>query len=107
MILDLHPPTPRDPQGIHGAIWEEITGQECAAEAGRPLTLAAYESGLSVRAHVEPVAVGDPLADMPLFLEPGAHVLVPLEGTYDRAFAALPQRGRVILEGSDSRRVQP
>jgi len=25
LILDLHLPTPRDPRGIHGAIWEEIS----------------------------------------------------------------------------------
>jgi hypothetical protein len=98
LVLDLHPPTPRDPQGIHGAIWGEITGQEYAAPADKPLTLAAYESGLTVRAYVEPAAVGDRLADMPLFLEPGAHVLVPLEDTYSRAFAALPRRWRVVLE---------
>ena len=101
LILDLHPPTPRDPQGIHGAIWEEITGESYTAPAGKPLTLAAYESGLSVRAYVEPAAVGDPLADMPLFLEPGAHVLVPLESTYGRAFAALPRRWRSVLEAAD------
>jgi hypothetical protein len=98
LILDLHPPTPRDPEGIHGAIWEEITGQEYAAPAGKPLTLAAYESGLSVRGYVEPSAPGDALADMPLFLEPGAHVLVPLEPTYRRAFDALPRRWRSVLE---------
>jgi hypothetical protein len=33
-----------------------------------------------------------------LFLEPGAHVLVPLKKTYERAFAALPARWRVVLE---------
>jgi hypothetical protein len=98
LILDLHPPTARDPQGIHGTIWEEITGQEYAAPAGKPLTLAAYESGLSLRAYVEPVAVGDTLIDMPLFVEPGAHVLVPLESTYERAFAAIPRRWRRVLE---------
>ena len=101
LILDLNPPTPRDPHGIHGAIWEEITGQDYVAPANKPLTLAAYESGLTVRAYVEPVAVGDQLADMPLFLEPGAHVLVPLENTYQGAFAALPRRWRVVLEESD------
>ncbi len=98
LILDLHPPTPRDPQGIHGAIWEEISGQEYTAPSDQPLTLAAYESGLTVRAYVEPVAAGGSLPDMPLFLEPGAHVLAPLENTYDRAFAAVPRRWRVVLE---------
>jgi hypothetical protein len=27
LILDLQPPTGRDPQGIHGAIWDEVAGQ--------------------------------------------------------------------------------
>jgi hypothetical protein len=98
LVIDLHPPTSRDPQGIHAHLWEEISGQEYAAPADQPLTLAAYESGLTVRAYVQPVAVGATLIDMPLFLEPGAHVLVPLENTYERAFAALPRRWRTVLE---------
>jgi hypothetical protein len=101
LILDLQPPTSRDPRGIHGAIWEEITGQGYAAPPGKLLTLAAYESALTVRAYVQPVAVGDALIDMPLFLEPGAHVLVPLESTYQRAFAALPCRWRTVLDARD------
>ena len=40
LILDLHPPTARDPRGIHGVIWENISGQEYVAETGKPLTLA-------------------------------------------------------------------
>jgi len=98
LILDLHPPDRRDPQGIHGLIWEEINGEEYAAPPDKPLTLAAYESSVVVRAFVEPLAVGDSLTDMPLFLEPGGHVLVPLEKTYVGAFAALPARWRVVLE---------
>jgi len=98
LILDLHPPGRRDPQGIHGLIWEEISGEEYAAPPDKPLTLAAYESSLTTRAFVEPLAVGDLLTDMPLFLEPGAHVLIPLEETYGRAFAALPSRWRGVLE---------
>jgi hypothetical protein len=35
---------------------------------------------------------------MPLFLEPGGHVLVPLEATYQAAFAAMPRRWRAVLE---------
>jgi hypothetical protein len=62
------------------------------------LTLVAYESSVTVRAYVEPVAVGDDLPDMPLFLEPGAHVPVPLEATYRSAFAAVPRRWRTVLE---------
>jgi hypothetical protein len=91
----LHPPWPRDPQGIHGVIWEELSGQE---PSDKPLTLVAYESALTVRAYVQPLAVGEVLSDMPLFLEPGAQVPVPLEATYQRAFAALPRRWRIVLE---------
>ena len=98
LILDLQPPTARDPQGVHGVIWEEITGEDYTAPADKPLTLAAYDSGLTVRAFIEPVAVTETLTDMPLFLEPGAYVLVPLENAYSQAFAALPQRWRVVLE---------
>jgi hypothetical protein len=98
LILDPHPPTRRDPQGIHGAIWEWISGDEYAAPDDKPLTLVAYEAALSVRAYVEPIAVGDTLRDMPVFLRPSAHVLVPLEATYQRAVEAMPRRWRVALE---------
>lgn len=97
LILDLLPPGHRDPSGIHGAIWEGLTSQE-PPMPDKPLTLAAYESGLTVRAFVETATVGDKLIDMPLFLEPGAHVLVPLEATYQTAFAAVPGRWRRVLE---------
>jgi hypothetical protein len=98
LILDVHPPTPRDPQGIHGAIWEETSGQDYVAPADKPLTLASYESGLTVRAYVEPMAVGDALRDMPLFLEPGEYILCPLEPTYQNAYAVFPRRWRAVLE---------
>lgn len=97
LVLDLHPPSPRDPDGIHGAIWEEVTGQSYSAPADAPLTLAAYESAETIRAYVQPMAYQQTLVDMPLFLEPGAHVPVPLETTYERAFAALPRRWRQVL----------
>ncbi len=98
LILDLQPTTPRDSQGIHGAIWDEVAGQEYARPADKPLTLAAYESGASVRAFVEPVGVGDPLIDMPLFLDPSRYVAVPLEETYRIAFDSVPRRWRTVLE---------
>lgn len=98
LLIDLFPPTKRDPRGVHAALWEEMTDEEFVPPADKPLTLAAYESSLSLKAYVEPVAVGDVLRDMPLFLEPGAYVLVPLEETYNAAFAAVPRRWRQVLE---------
>src|SRR5262249_31510031 len=98
LIVDLFPPGRRDPQGIHGEIWDEIAGQEYVAPKDKPLTLAAYESGLTIRAYVVHAAVGDVLADMPLFLEPEKAVEAPLEATYNAAFAEVPRRWRRVLE---------
>ena len=98
LILDLQPTTSRDPQGIHGAIWDEVAGQEYVRPADKPLTLAAYESGAGVRAFIEPVGVGDTLIDMPLFLDSGRYVAVPLEETYRTAFDSVPRRWRTMLE---------
>jgi hypothetical protein len=101
LILDLHPPGPRDPQGIHGAIWEEIEDDTYRAPPDKPLTLAAYSAGSPKKAYVEPTAVGQALPEMPLFLEPGWYVNVPLEATYHAAWRSVPQRWRRVLEGSD------
>ena len=97
LILDLHQPGRFDPQGIHGAIWEEIA-EAWVAPSDRPLTLVGYESALTVRAFVQPLAIGDVLIDMPLYLEPDGYVPVPLESTYGRAFDALPKRWRSVVE---------
>ncbi len=97
LILDLHRPGSFDPQGIHAAIWEEIA-QTWDAPPDRPLTLVAYESAMTIRAFVQPVAVGDALIDMPLYLEPNGYVPVPLESTYGRAFDVLPKRWRSVVE---------
>jgi hypothetical protein len=100
LLVDLQPRTKRDPQGIHGAIWEAVTGQEYAAPGDKPFTLATYEADPSLRAFVEHVGVGDVLIDMPLFLEPGGHILVPLEATYQTAWAAVPRRWQRVVEGT-------
>lgn len=99
VILDLMAPTRRDPNGVHGTIWEALTDEEYEAPAEKPLTLAAYEAEASVRAFVEPVAVGDALPEMPLFLKAGGHVPVDLDSTYESAWQAVPLRWRTVIEG--------
>jgi hypothetical protein len=98
VILDLQPPMSRDPQGIHGAIWDAVAGREYVRPPDKPLTPAAYEARASIRAFVEPVGVGDRLIDMPLYLEPGRYVALPLEETHETAFHAVPRRWRRVLE---------
>jgi len=97
LILDLHPPGRRDPEGIHGAVWGYMTDQPYRLPADKPLTLAAYECDLSIRAYVVHAAVGDTLTDMPLFLMPGGHVPVPLEATYQSAWEGLAAYWRNVL----------
>ncbi len=95
LIIDLFPPGPRDPNGIHGAIWGEIEeDQPFRLPSDEPLTLVSYSANLELEAFIEPVAVGKPLPDMPLFLQRHRHLLVPLEQTYQAAFEGVPQRWR-------------
>jgi hypothetical protein len=98
LVLDLHPPGPRDPNGIHGAVWEEIGDATYRQPPDKPLTLAAYSAGLVKTAYVEPVAVGDVLPDMPLFLKPEEYIDVPLEKTYRAAWQGVPRRWQRVLE---------
>ncbi len=97
LIVDPFPPGPRDPQGVHAAIWREVNDQEFELPDDKPLTLVAYECDDVTRAFIEPVAVGDSLPDMPLFLEPNGCVKVPLEASYGAAFADMPMRWQKVL----------
>ncbi|MBC8869244.1 MAG: hypothetical protein H8E44_07490 [Planctomycetes bacterium] len=60
--------------------------------------LVSYKCGDDLQAFIEPVAVGRELPDMPLFLRPQRHVLVPLEATYQSAFDGAAQRCRRELK---------
>jgi hypothetical protein len=97
MVIDLIPPGPFDPKGMHGAIWERLNGSY-DPPAGKPLTLAAYVAAGAVTCFVEPASVGTPLIDLPLFLDPGHYVNVPLEPTYMAAYGQMPQRWKTVIE---------
>jgi hypothetical protein len=98
LIVDLFPPGPRDPQGIHRAIWGEFSeDDDFVFSADRPFTLAAYSAGPCPEAFVEPTAVGASLSEMPLFLTPDYYVPVPLEKTYQTAWEAVPLYWREVL----------
>lgn len=97
LLVDLFPPSPRDPRGIHGAVWGEDCGEDYAVGADKPLTCVAYVGGAGPEAFIEPVAVGDALPEMPLFLTPEVYVSVPLEATYQSAWGAMPAFWRDVL----------
>lgn len=98
LIVDLFPPGPRDPEGIHRAIWDEFDDCEFTLPTDKPLTLAAYTGGHFPEYFVEPTAVGTALKDMPLFLTPEYYTPVPLEATYMAAWEAVPSFWRSVLE---------
>src|SRR5262249_26676305 len=103
LVIDLLPPTPRDPQGIHKAIWDEIEEEPFELPPGKPLTLAAYVAGdlltgSETTAYVEPIGAGDMLPDMPAYLDRSGYVPVPLEATYVAAWATCPADFRELVE---------
>ena len=81
VVVDLFPPGPRDPQGIHKAIWDEFIDNDFHLSSEGSLTLASYIGGAFPEAFVELISVGAPLPDMPLFLSPEFYVQLPLEQT--------------------------
>lgn len=87
MVIDLFPPSRRDPHGIHKLIWDEFIEEDFELPAGQPLTLASYDAGPPPVAYVESVAIGDTLPDLPLFLKPNCYVPAPLETTYQTTWS--------------------
>jgi hypothetical protein len=101
LLVDLFPPGPHDPSGIHGCILEclDQSGEPDDMPSDGPLTLASYVAGPPVEIYLENLAVGEPLAEMPLFLRPDRYVNVPLESTYQAAYRGMPAFWRDVLEG--------
>jgi hypothetical protein len=62
------------------------------------VTVVAYSAGMVKRAFIEPVAVGDELPDLPLFLDAESYVPIPLAKTYQAAWECVPGFWREQLE---------
>ncbi len=100
MVLDLFPPGPCDPQGLHFAFWTDWCG-DCpdAVTPELPLGMSAYRRDRISTAYFEPIAVGHPIPEMPLFLTPEHYVNVPLEETYQTTWRGVPNRWKRVIEG--------
>ncbi len=98
LVVDLFPPSRRDPQGIHKAIWDTIRDEAFELPPDKPLTVAAYRAGLIQWAYVDPVAVGDPLPNLPIFLDQQSYVPSHLEITYEATWSKCPEPVREIVE---------
>lgn len=98
LVVDLFPPTARDPFGIHKTIWDEFVDEPFDFPEGKDRLVASYKAGTERVAYVEPRAVGDALPDMALFLSSEFHVLVPLGATYATAWEASPLELQTVVE---------
>ena len=100
LLVDLFPPGPHDPEGMHGAILRELNSlaEPYDLPPTEPLTLASYVAEPPFEIYLEHLAVGSPLPEMPLFLTSERYVNVPLETTYQAAYRGMPAFWREVLE---------
>ena len=104
LVIDLFPPTKRDPEGLHNVIWDEIGGDEIEGDeidstSDKPLTVVSYDAGPPQVAYVEPLACGDDLPEMPLFLLPEHYIPAPLEASYQTTWGVFPRAMKGLIEG--------
>jgi hypothetical protein len=98
MVADLFPPGKHDPRGMHGEIWSNYATESYRLPTDQLLTISSYLAADEVEAFVEHFNFGDPLPEMPLFLDDETYIYVPLEATYLTAFMDLPDFWRDVLE---------
>ena len=99
-VIDLFPPRKADgPGGLVGAAAEALGFDGFEPLADKPLWTGSFEAGRVRRLYAEPLAVGDALPDLPIFLRPGRWVPVPLASTYAAAWEATPKRWRKVIAG--------
>ena len=103
VLIDLHPPGPFDPRGLHNLIWTELGQDPIDVPSEKPLQVVSYLSDGKVSSFIEPLAVGDRLPEAPLFLDGGIFVPLPLESSYLRSFEAVPRHLREEVEGGPDR----
>lgn len=99
-LLDLLAPTNVVREGFAIGLVRALGSSEPLPHAGRCAT--SFECEVEpprVRVYAIELQVGHPLPSAPLFLEPGVHVLVSLEATYEETVSRLPAPDRASLAG--------
>jgi Protein of unknown function (DUF4058) len=98
-VIDLFPPTVRDPHGIHPAIWDQFVKEPFELPPSQPFTVASYSAaGREKVAYVENMGLGEPIPEMPLFLTPERYVPCPMEASYQETWRVFPQHLRTRIE---------
>lgn len=97
LIADLLPPGTLDPNGLHDLIWQGVTGEAFVLPGAGLRTIASYRASAPPTAYVEFAEIGDELPAMAMFLSSEEYVNVPLEETYQAAFATMPAHLRDVI----------
>jgi Protein of unknown function (DUF4058) len=98
LVIDLLPPNPRNPEGIHKVIWDRLEEENYQRPTGKPVTVASYCAGSEIQAFVEELAYQEELPETPLFLDDDEYVRCPLEPSYQEAWNDFPKQLRAELE---------
>jgi hypothetical protein len=100
LVVDLYPPGPRDPHGIHSLIWDAFESQNYSLPSTRNRVLASYRASPPLKAFINDLAVGEIFPEMPVYLTSDGYLSLNLEKTYCEAFELVPRPFRKKLEGS-------
>jgi hypothetical protein len=98
--LDLLPPNKFTPSGLGGAIWATVSGYDYPFSLERPLAADAFQAGRVVELYANPLAVGDELPEVPLFLSDELYIDLPLAASYAEAFEECAPQDRELLSRS-------
>jgi hypothetical protein len=101
LVIDLFLPTPRDPDGMAKAIWDQFEVEPMELPPGKLLTISSFDAGSARAMYVNFAGVGDVLPDAPLFLRPEIYVYAPLESSYQEAWRSFPAPLKGLLERSN------
>ena len=92
LLIDPFPPATGGARDLHSAIWSELNPEyEPDRDFKLERNMASYEAGESLAAYIEPLKIGDPFPDMPLFVRPGVYVNLPIEMTYLETWKVYPK----------------
>ncbi len=80
----------RQVDGIHKVIWDRLHDEPFSLPPDKPLTVVAYAAGPETSSYVEPVAVGDVVPEMPVFLTADRYAPCPLAAAYQIAWEQFP-----------------
>ena len=103
LVIDVFPPTKRDPLGIHSAIWRRLTNDDLFVPPNdKPLTIVSYDSSIPTTAYIEPIAAGDDLPEIPLFLRDERYITLPLQPDYLTTWNVLARQLKTQVVNSNS-----